>query len=1330
MYHKYPFGSLTMALVAVLAMAAMPLRVGAETRSQPYFKLIDNRSGLPDNSINAIAQDDLGFIWLGTWNGLCRWDGHSATVYRHSETDSLSLPYDMVRALLPATGGMWIGHDRGLCFYSNADGTFHPAYEKGQDGQERKPITNRVSRLLRSGKYIFATTSAGELLRLSPGKDTYNNIVRPKGRQYGAICRHSDGRLIALDSDGISLLSADGSRVVAHTDASTRFTNYMNVYYSAQTSVIYAGYGVGTESRAFRLSEGDHLIQTNDWVPAQLTATYDYGSRVCFATDGDGLKTLYPDGSISHIIPENSSLPGDAIYSLLADSNGLLWVGTYRMGLGMYSDYFDVFHLIDRQQGDLSYNIVSAINMHGRELVVALDGGGIDKVNLHDRTRQTVNTRTSTLPSNNVVTSATLGDDLWMGVYMHGLCRMDLKSGKVIETVAIPEEIDPTGTVWKIATDPAGKLWIGARTLGVYDPATGRWETIEGTHEVSCMSLQVRGDNVWVGTRNGGIFQIDHKSRKVVRHLTDSPGSKPQLASKAVDLVYFDSRGLLWYNCPQQGFFTVNLTDNTITRRGLADGLTDQRATAIAEDSRGSLWIGTKNGLFNYLPLSESFVEAGNERLPSTYISGATFTRGDTVYMGTNRGLVYFDTRRVHSSRSYTSTIFTSLNVTTNNAEVMDLYTAKPSRVKLDYDQNFFTVGFTVPEMINPRQVHFVYTLEGLEEEWHELTSGRRVSYTNLPAGKYALKVRHSRPDGSWSVVSALPITIAEAWYASGLAKVLWILLAAGVLWLTMHLWMTREKVKHQLRIQSIEANSESELNEAKLNFYAQISHELRTPVFLISAQVEELLDPNKPVVQVRSSYLASIHRSAVKLNRLVNHIIDMRKIETGHLQLNYRDENLVKFLHGMTDDYQSLCAQKEIEFNFEAKRKEICFSFDPDKVEMAVSNLISNAFKYTKEGGKVTLTVDATETEAMISVKDNGIGIMDSFKEAIFSPFVRTPRGRSQSGGDGLGLEFVKKIVEQHDGRVAVESEVDKGSTFTITLPIVRTESRSPLPEAEAADAAAAEPLLSLDGSVMPVETPADVMITGNPASLFSILIVDDDAEILSLLGRYLAPDFRIHTAADGEEALAAVRQFRPDIVLTDLSMPRLDGQGLLTAIRADKEIAHTKVIIFSAQNSEENMIQAFDAGVDIFLTKPLSLKVLRKHIDLLLSKANDTDTSVAGEETKTAFNRQEQQFLLRCREIIDDNLRNNDFSIEYMADALAMSHSSLYKKIKRMTGMSLVDFINEYRIHRAVMLFRKGQTSVNQVAEECGFRDPKTFRDTFKRKIGMSPKQFMTKL
>lgn len=621
--------------------------------------------------------------------------------------------------------------------------------------------------------------------------------------------------------------------------------------------------------------------------------------------------------------------------------------------------------------------------------------------------------------------------------------------------------------------------------------------------------------------------------------------------------------------------------------------------------------------------------------------------------------------------------------------------------------------------MLTPDKVRFSCYMKGFEKGWQEIGTKRQVSYTNVPPGKYVFYVKSTDSSGKWSdKMSCLYIVITPPWWQTGWAWCLWILLLSGAIATAFWFYKHELNIKHLVQLKEIEKETARNINEAKLRFYTNITHELRTPIFLITAPLEELMTEKKRIVSVPRTYLMNMYRNAMKLSKLVTRMIDLRKLEQGKLKLDLHTQNVVSFCKDLVPDYESLCQQKNIIFHFLPAKTIIRLNFDAEKLEIILTNLVSNAFKYTPEGGKVVLVIDETSENVMFSVEDNGIGIEKEFQDMVFERFFQVDSSQSIAMGDGIGLSFVKYLVELHGGEVHLESEFGKGSKFMFSIPLKDENKEEKVEEVEVLPDVEKEKSLLLNAQPM------------SPTATHTLLLIDDEPEILELMERSLIEDFRILKANNGMDGLTVVRKELPDLIVCDVMMPKMDGMAFLEALKEDKELAHIPIIMLTAKIAEEDQIVAFDSGADAYLTKPVSLKFLRNRIDYLLARTESVVMANALAKSEKNYTKEEQRFLLKCKETIDEHLMNPNLGVVFMAEKLGMSHSSFYRKIKSVTGMSGMDFINEYKVFKAVQLFNGGETNVSSVCVKCGFNDIKSFRDVFKKKMNISPKQYVMQL
>lgn len=925
----------------------------------------------------------------------------------------------------------------------------------------------------------------------------------------------------------------------------------------------------------------------------------------------------------------------------------------------------------------------------------------------------------STISGNNILSICADSQYIWMAVYEKGLCRFSRTTHtfKNYDLFSI-DKIYNANQVWDIQQGNDGNIWIIGSVVYLFNPKTESFTLVDGVYSAS--SILFDGDFVWISSTHTGLYKLDRKTRKICMHYHEK-SEKVSLPSNFIRYMFMDSNHSIWLSTESAGLYRMDEQKGKIISYAERIELQNNKVVSIEEDGVGCLWLGTYNGLYKYDPKHDSFVHFGkmDNLWAGQFNYHACAQDNRFVYMGATKGLVWFEPQKIVYTHQTSPVYFTELELLNYSGSKVHLLGMEGKSVSLAYNQNFFTLFFSVPEMLTPDKVRFSCYMKGFEKGWQEIGTKRQVSYTNVPPGKYVFYVKSTDSSGKWSdKMSCLYIVITPPWWQTGWAWCLWILLLSGAIATAFWFYKHELNIKHLVQLKEIEKETARNINEAKLRFYTNITHELRTPIFLITAPLEELMTEKKRIVSVPRTYLMNMYRNAMKLSKLVTRMIDLRKLEQGKLKLDLHTQNVVSFCKDLVPDYESLCQQKNIIFHFLPAKTIIRLNFDAEKLEIILTNLVSNAFKYTPEGGKVVLVIDETSENVMFSVEDNGIGIEKEFQDMVFERFFQVDSSQSIAMGDGIGLSFVKYLVELHGGEVHLESEFGKGSKFMFSIPLKDENKEEKVEEVEVLPDVEKEKSLLLNAQPM------------SPTATHTLLLIDDEPEILELMERSLIEDFRILKANNGMDGLTVVRKELPDLIVCDVMMPKMDGMAFLEALKEDKELAHIPIIMLTAKIAEEDQIVAFDSGADAYLTKPVSLKFLRNRIDYLLARTESVVMANALAKSEKNYTKEEQRFLLKCKETIDEHLMNPNLGVVFMAEKLGMSHSSFYRKIKSVTGMSGMDFINEYKVFKAVQLFNGGETNVSSVCVKCGFNDIKSFRDAFKKKMNISPKQYVMQL
>lgn len=1280
------------------------------------FKILDTSNGLPDNTVKCFTQDSRGFMWLGTFNGLCRFDGAEFVIYRHDKNTSNSIVDNHVEALLSVGDYLWVGTTNGLSCYSQKEDLFYDCVYLSPSG-EKKRIDVAIRNIICCNGLVFVLTTMDEIWVQKEGY-VFIPCVYGKKMSWQAIANYKENLFLAYSTEGLFLIDAQKQAIVNQKLLDKHILSGCMMYYSQNQKTVYVGAGIGYAGRAFKINSELAEIVEESFALKDIKAIVDYQDKVLFGLDGGGIVEL-KDGEIVNYTSQNSNISSDAVHALFVDRRDCLWIGTYRGGVNFYSSYYDWFYTLTKNEEGLSHDIVTAIYPDGDKLYLGLDGGGLNIYDKKSGSLTVYSQQNSTISGNNILSICADSQYIWMAVYEKGLCRFSRTTHtfKNYDLFSI-DKIYNANQVWDIQQGNDGNIWIIGSVVYLFNPKTESFTLVDGVYSAS--SILFDGDFVWISSTHTGLYKLDRKTRKICMHYHEK-SEKVSLPSNFIRYMFMDSNHSIWLSTESAGLYRMDEQKGKIISYAERIELQNNKVVSIEEDGVGCLWLGTYNGLYKYDPKHDSFVHFGkmDNLWAGQFNYHACAQDNRFVYMGATKGLVWFEPQKIVYTHQTSPVYFTELELLNHSGSKVHLLGMEGKSVSLAYNQNFFTLFFSVPEMLTPDKVRFSCYMKGFEKGWQEIGTKRQVSYTNVPPGKYVFYVKSTDSSGKWSdKMSCLYIVITHPWWQTGWAWCLWILLLSGAIATAFWFYKHELNIKHLVQLKEIEKETARNINEAKLRFYTNITHELRTPIFLITAPLEELMTEKKRIVSVPRTYLMNMYRNAMKLSKLVTRMIDLRKLEQGKLKLDLHTQNVVSFCKDLVPDYESLCQQKNIIFHFLPAKTIIRLNFDAEKLEIILTNLVSNAFKYTPEGGKVVLVIDETSENVMFSVEDNGIGIEKEFQDMVFERFFQVDSSQSIAMGDGIGLSFVKYLVELHGGEVHLESEFGKGSKFMFSIPLKDENKEEKVEEVEVLPDVEKEKSLLLNAQPM------------SPTATHTLLLIDDEPEILELMERSLIEDFRILKANNGMDGLTVVRKELPDLIVCDVMMPKMDGMAFLEALKEDKELAHIPIIMLTAKIAEEDQIVAFDSGADAYLTKPVSLKFLRNRIDYLLARTESVVMANALAKSEKNYTKEEQRFLLKCKETIDEHLMNPNLGVVFMAEKLGMSHSSFYRKIKSVTGMSGMDFINEYKVFKAVQLFNGGETNVSSVCVKCGFNDIKSFRDAFKKKMNISPKQYVMQL
>ena len=1271
----------------------MPPFVSAETLRLRTFGMSD---GLPNSTVKCFCQDDEGFIWMGTFNGLCRYDGIHFDVFQHEEGNTGSLSENHVENILADGQLLWLGTWNGLECFDRTTGAFRLLEAEGD------AKGSRILRLCKAGDKVWVLTTYGQVLALNEGALHLERDSVLSAYVVKDILPWECDALLVCTQDQLFSYHPQSGRIVPLADVAINAAASVRMFFDSEHGILCIGCALDYESLCYKLDDRGRLLKMDIALPPDAKDVTLYDGCIIWATDGKG---LFQQDPVTNVVEAMNSdaLSTQAIHSLFVDDHATLWIGTYRGGGALYNPIYDSFQTL---RGDRSNMITTGICVQGDSLILGLDGKGLLIYNKKTGAFETLDASNGRLSGDNVFALHVQGTKAWLAIYERGIDCLDLQTHR---RTHIPCDVG-SSSLSKIRDDGRGHLWFcGGHEVLILDTHDNSIEkaTIFGDGDV--YDVLFADDVLWASCQ-GALLKLSRKDYRVLARYAHDGKADGALPTSTLRYIFLDNAGKLWAATENGGLYKLDEKQKQFIQ---VPALGNQVVVNMVQDHEQTFWISTLLGLYCYDDATRTAVRYREEdKLPCSQFSyRACCMSGDEIYLGTVQGPVWFRPTSLKRSHRNLQAYFTGLTVLGAKAFHQSWWKEAPRQVELKHDQNFFVVHFASPEFIAPSKVQFATLLENFENQWQTIGASNEVRYTNVPPGTYTLHLRASDALGNWSEQSAtITIIVHAPWWQTWWARLLWCLLAALFLGGCLLIYLHEMKMKHRLHISRIQAESQRQLDEEKMKLFVQVAHELRTPAFLVSASLEEMLSAQRKVLSVPHRKIEKIYGNVQRLNRLVSHVIDLRRDHNRFFTLNEVDTQLRRFCLGLESYYRSLCDQKDIHFSLQQPKADMTVRLDAEKLETILNNLVSNAFKYTSREGNIVLSVniDSDETHLCFSVKDDGIGISEEQQQHIFEEYYRAS-GHAGIQGDGVGLVAAKQLAELMHGTISVESKEGKGSTFTLRLPVKRTAT-SETPMA----------VLNSDTNIMPP----------SPASLCTILVVDDEEETLHIVQRYLSTAYRVLTAHDGNEGWTMIQEQMPDLVITDMMMPGMDGGELLQLIKSNTRTSHIPVILFTAKDTEEDKFDAYQQGADAYITKPVSLKYLDLRIHNLLDQSIKVTEMLPHTNDKSGrrrYTREEKGFLLTCRQIIEQHLSDAEFDVENMSQEMAMSHSTLYRRIQKVTGLSVKDFINEYRLYRACQMMRQGESNVAAISERCGFTDYRTFSRAFKAKHGISPKQYM---
>lgn len=1290
----------------------------------PYFTKITAEDGLSQNTVFSVCQGRDGLMWMGTMDGLSRYDGYDFRIWRSSAADSTSLCSDIVHHVFTdAAGRLWAGTSEGLSLYDSSSDSFR-SWRVGPVTGLAAAEDGAVYVASRGGLDVFGSSGRIRSIRLGTG-------VLPE-----AIARDSGSLWIAAAGEGLLRMGIPEGDIRKVPEFSTKCGVSAIYPYGEAVWVATEGEGLWCLEFDGKTCTRAEVFTRRDGLPSDYVRSIgtDDSGRLWVGTYG-GLSIL-EDGVFNSVIADpflEGALSQNSVRSICRDSQGGMWLGTYFGGVNYYHPLKNHFRAIRRTPGpnSLNDNVVNCMVEDGwGRIWIGTNTGGVNCWDTASGTFRHWSMRTGNGASPEPYdVKALYVDDVagkvYVGAHAGGLSVIDMTSG--VMTRFSSKGTGVSSDIYSILPGPSpSTLWLGTldgpalfdrRTATFSCPSCLGGGSLHETRSARALLLDSDG-RLWAGGADG-----------LYVYSVASDGSLTPVEQTVPEGLYAQSLlevpgKFIWVGT-RDGLWRLDCSDRKWKRFSTADGMPSNIVDGLCTDIYDMVWLSTDKGISRFNPFSSSFrnftVEdglSGNQFNPSSSLRRS----GGELLLGGVDGITAFSPDLLSDNPYSPSPIVTDFRLTGKYASE-DIHPSF-NGILLSHDRNSFAISFSVPNYLSGHQNRFAYILDGHDDSWTETSSVRTASWSNLPHGKYVFRLRAANNDGKWCENElALPIVIRPVWYET-IPAVIAFTLVLILFVIGSFILLSRSKDREKrIELSEQEKVHQEELQQMKTRFFINISHEMRTPLMLIVNPLSEMISRTGDLWMRRQ--LRYLDRNARRLLHLVNQLIDYRRAELGVFRLHAGREQVMKIVRENWSNYESFAQKKKIRYRIESSMDDSAVALvDAQYLELILSNLLSNAFKYT-ESGSIVLTVQNDGETLSLSVADTGIGIPEDRQKDIFERFYQVGR---DNVGSGIGLSLVKSLVELHHGSIEVQSSLGKGSTFIVKLPqnvsAYSSEELEETPEGGVLSGRDAAYLLENEDESSS-ESAAQETATDETGG--ALLIVEDNQEIAVYLRDSLSDRFEIRLASNGEQALELAREAKPDLVITDLNMPVMDGLKLCSRLKQNVSTSDIPVIVISSSTDAKDQAAAFRAGADDYISKPFSLSLLNAKVrNMLRTRSRIIDSltrSAEGDSVHIGLSAYDEELLAKATAIVEKNMDNADFSTADFASEMGMSRSNLHLKLKALTGESALDFIRRIRFKEACRLLRDGRYSIAVISDLVGFNSPSYFASCFKRYMGCLP-------
>ena len=1309
------------------------------------FKHLEVSDGLSNNSVRCIYKDREGLMWFGTLAGLNCYDGYTFKVFTRQEYNQNSLPDNFIESIVELPDGQfWVKTAKGYVLFDKAKEVFQTDLTPFMTSLGSRGVPSDIFvdskenvwiYVMGEGCYRYNKNSKPACFSFQEHKLPLVGISDIAECKDGILFVYDTGLLVCVDRDRLTVRWI--KEEVKNDNQDGKQIDFSLFVDREECIWIYSISGVWVydlEKGKWQEDVTERWRNRSDFVHS---ITQDAKGRIWMGKDYSGIDILTKaDGRVVSVSSEKNtdrSLSHNTVYTLYTDRDGIVWVGTYKKGISYYGE--SIFKFEIDYTGD-----VTSIEPEGKDK--AWLGTNDNGVMLWNYTTRQIE-KHFTLGEEPVVALLRASDGkLWVGTFngdlycIEGTAVRSFKAGDGSKLLS--------DKIWALQEDRKGNIWIGFLDAGIQclNPSDHSFQTIDlekaGLNDNHIVSLCFTNENdLVIGTASQGVAVFDVESRKIkaVLQEKDSVG----ITHNEINQVFKDSRGLVWI-ATRGGLNIYNVKSGKV--KGLSDVMPDNGGiiAGVAEDNSGDMWVTSARQLIH---LNVTKGDTGEYQfVPHVYndkdgLQNCDFNlrsirelNNGAILLGGLYGINVFSPENVRYNKLLPKVLFAGLSLFNKEIQVGERVDGRVllseslnriGKLTLDYKQNIFSIFLASDNLLLPEKTRYMYQLKGFNKEWLSLPEGvHSLTFTNLAPGKYILSAKAVNSDGYIGQdVSSLEIEVLPPFWMSWWAYLLYFMIGVGLLFLARSRLLKREREKFKLHQIELEVAKNEEVNNMKFRFFTNISHELRTPLTLIITPLDMMI--RRLTDETMKKQLNTIYKNAQNLLSLVNQLLDFRKLEMKGERLHLMNGDMEEFIVSAYNNFMPMAVEKHLNFVNQSEHRALYMFFDRDKVHKIVNNLLSNAFKYTPEGGTVNLLLATEEVEGRnyvrISVSDTGIGISESDLPYIFDRFYQVGNEGDEKIGSGIGLHLVREYVNIHGGRIKVDSQMDRGSVFTVWLPMDLTPEPDELPDE----------ITDMESTGMKEK---ETVVSASDENIKKLLLVEDNQEFRTFLKEQLEDFYRIVEAADGEEGERKAIEENPDLIISDIMMPKVDGIELCRRIKTNVQTSHIPVILLTARTADDIKINSYEVGADSYMSKPFNFDMLMVRIEKLIEqqerRKQEFRKNIEVNPSAITITSVDEQLIQKCLEYIEKNMDNPEYGVEELSGDLGMVRMSLYRKLQSITGHTPTDFIRSIRLKRAAQLLQGSRLPIIEIANRVGFSSSSYFSKCFKEMFGMLPKQY----